>query len=72
MVLDWAIRNNGSCNLGASGEHTAPACVSPHSYCENTTQGDGYLCKCSEGYTGNPYDASGGSCASKMDICFHI
>jgi hypothetical protein len=70
VVLDWAIRNNGSCKLGASGKHTAPACLSTHSSCENTTYGGGYVCNCSKGYEGNPYMADhDGGCTSKL-ICF--
>ncbi|XP_078150062.1 wall-associated receptor kinase 2-like [Carex rostrata] len=54
MVLDWAIRDNGTCirNVEYSSN---PACLSEHSRCDNTTNGEGYICKCLPGYEGNPY-----------------
>ena len=65
LVVDWAIRNNGTCHPGGGGD----ACVSAHSNCFNATNGPGYFCNCSKGYTGNPYVPNG--CKSKS-ICFFL
>jgi Wall-associated receptor kinase galacturonan-binding len=60
IVLDWAIRENGTCLESHKESSTSPACQSNHSGCDNTTNGDGYICKCLPGYEGNPYLKNGG------------
>ena len=52
LVLDFAIWNE-SCPL--AGGRLPAACRSGNSVCVNATHGIGYLCKCKDGYEGNPY-----------------
>ncbi|EEC66631.1 hypothetical protein OsI_32876 [Oryza sativa Indica Group] len=52
IVLDFAIRND-SCP--ADGKTLPTACRSGNSRCVNATYGPGYLCKCKDGFDGNPY-----------------
>ncbi|KAJ3709163.1 hypothetical protein LUZ61_012868 [Rhynchospora tenuis] len=59
VVLDWAIRENGTCLSSQVEKSTNPACRSKNSKCNNTTNGDGYICQCMEGYEGNPYITNG-------------
>ncbi|XP_042505650.1 wall-associated receptor kinase 3-like isoform X2 [Macadamia integrifolia] len=52
MVLDWAIGNQ-TCEEALQNK-TSYAC-GPNSYCFNSTNVAGYLCKCKDGFEGNPY-----------------
>ncbi|KAJ8461168.1 hypothetical protein OPV22_034094 [Ensete ventricosum] len=57
-VLDWAIRSPASCPEAEALPGTY-ACRGGNTTCLNSTNGDGYRCMCSEGYTGNPYIEGG-------------
>ncbi|CAL5015916.1 unnamed protein product [Urochloa decumbens] len=55
MVLDWAIRNESSCEVARQNKTGTYACLSANSECADSPNGPGYLCSCSKGYEGNPY-----------------
>ncbi|XP_006660979.2 putative wall-associated receptor kinase-like 16 [Oryza brachyantha] len=68
VVLDWAVAStavitpgvpqfdNSSCPTAGRG-----ACLSSNGFCRNVTGNyrTGYVCRCEEGYDGNPYVAGG-------------
>ncbi|XP_066376757.1 putative wall-associated receptor kinase-like 16 [Miscanthus floridulus] len=53
VILNWAVGNE-TCDI-AKTNATSYACVSNNSTCIDSVNGLGYLCNCTEGYTGNPY-----------------
>ncbi|PNT64777.1 hypothetical protein BRADI_4g32830v3 [Brachypodium distachyon] len=57
VVLNWKIQNI-TCDVATKNTSTY-ACVSSNSACLNSTNEPGYLCKCLDGYRGNPYITDG-------------
>ncbi|CAL4886565.1 unnamed protein product [Urochloa decumbens] len=56
IKIKWVVANL-TCEQ-ARLNNAAYACISDNSYCLNVTRGkifDGYRCKCSDGFQGNPY-----------------
>jgi len=50
MVLNWAIRNETSCEVAKRNKTASYACLSGNSECVDSTNGAGYVCTCSKGY----------------------
>ncbi|TVU12360.1 hypothetical protein EJB05_46001, partial [Eragrostis curvula] len=53
VILDWVVGDE-FCNV-AKTDAASYACRSSNSDCIDSTDRRGYLCRCSEGYDGNPY-----------------
>ena len=68
LVLDFAIRNE-SCLVGG---RLPAACRSSNSVCVNATHGPGYLCKCNDGYEGNPYLHDGCRGTQTCDNLYYV
>uniref|UniRef100_A0A0D9XGS6 Protein kinase domain-containing protein n=1 Tax=Leersia perrieri TaxID=77586 RepID=A0A0D9XGS6_9ORYZ len=76
VVLDWAVAStpvifpgvpqfdNSSCPSTTAGAATKSVCVSSNSKCFNVTGNyrTGYVCRCDDGYEGNPYVAGRDGC----------
>jgi len=65
VVMDWSIRPPNTCEE-AKLNLSSYACVSDKSDCVNATNGQGYRCKCLDGYQGNPYVSDG---CTDIDEC---
>ncbi|XP_048553079.1 putative wall-associated receptor kinase-like 16 [Triticum urartu] len=55
MILDWAMRDVKSCDVAEQNKTGTYACLSSNSKCVNSTNDQGYMCNCTNGYEGNPY-----------------
>ncbi|OAY58366.1 wall-associated receptor kinase 2 [Manihot esculenta] len=66
VVLDWAIGNE-TCD-DARKNHETYACKDIRSICYDSDNGPGYLCNCSEGYSGNPYLVNGCKDVNECEI----
>ncbi|KAL6912356.1 hypothetical protein ACP4OV_001161 [Aristida adscensionis] len=69
-VMSWAIPYQPNCKH-AMKDKASYACISEHSKCEEAPIG-GYVCSCSDGFSGNPYIVKGcvreANCSTRCDI----
>jgi len=56
VVLDWSI---GFDDCKTAVRNPDYACRSNNSFCSDATSGRGYICKCNQGFHGNPYLPNG-------------
>ncbi|KAF9687142.1 hypothetical protein SADUNF_Sadunf02G0063000 [Salix dunnii] len=56
MVVDWSIGNNSCAEVKKSGMYNA---CQGNSTCYDPDNGNGYRCRCLDGYRGNPYLPNG-------------
>ncbi|XVE60235.1 hypothetical protein DITRI_Ditri05aG0112000 [Diplodiscus trichospermus] len=59
IILDWTIGNQTCEEAKKDPENYA---CKQNSYCENSENGPGYLCKCLDGFQGNPYLSGSHGC----------
>ncbi|BAS88808.1 wall-associated receptor kinase 2 [Oryza sativa Japonica Group] len=69
VVLDWAINTANTCEE-AMGNLTSYACKSDNAKCINSSDTTGYICRCQEGYQGNPYLKGPNGCQD-INECQH-
>jgi len=70
-IIRWVVANL-TCQQAMQRSATY-ACVSQNSHCHNVTRGKtlyGYLCKCNDGFQGNPYLLN--NCTGYISLLNHI
>ena len=69
-IIRWVI-SNLTCQQAM--QSATYACVSQNSHCQNVTRGKtlyGYLCKCNDGFQGNPYLLN--NCTGYISLLNHV